>query len=52
MLAKLQTTYGRDNTKQTEMPYFHCGPSRQEKCQSDQIKMKKRKKKKEEKKLT
>ena len=20
-----------DNTKQTEMPYFHCGPSRQEK---------------------
>ena len=41
---KLKTTYGRDNTKQAEMPYFHCGSSRQEKCQSDQIKMKKRKK--------
>ena len=21
------TTYGRDNTKQAEMPYFHWGPS-------------------------
>ena len=35
----------RDNTKQAEMPYFHWGPSRQEKRQSDQIKMKNRKKK-------
>ena len=35
----------RDNTKQAEMPYFHCGPSRQKKCYSDQIKMKKKKKK-------
>ena len=26
---KLKTTYGRDNTKQAEMPYFHCGSSRQ-----------------------
>ena len=31
-ICKLWTTYGRDNTKQAEMPYFHCGPSRQEKC--------------------
>ena len=45
-IYKLQTTYSRDNTKQAEIPYFHCGPSRQEKCQSDQIKKKKRKKKK------
>ena len=22
----LQTAYGRDNTKQARMPYFHCGP--------------------------
>lgn len=22
----LQTVYGRDNTKQARMPYFHCGP--------------------------
>ena len=31
-----------DNTKQTEMLYFHYGPSRQGKFQLDQIKMKKR----------
>ena len=30
-MFKLQTTYGWDNTKQAEMSYFHCGPSRQEK---------------------
>ena len=30
-ICKLQIAYGRDNTKQAEMPYFHCGPSRQEK---------------------
>ena len=39
--CKLQTTYDRDNTKQAEMPYFHCGPSRQKISWSDQIKMKK-----------
>ena len=33
-ICKLYTTYGRDNTKQAEMPYFHCGPQRQEKLQS------------------
>ena len=27
--ADYRLTYGRDNTKQAEMPYFHCGPSRQ-----------------------
>ena len=26
-----KTAYGRDNTKQEEMPYFHCGPLSQEK---------------------
>ena len=30
-IRKLWTTYGRDNTKQAEMLYFHCGPSKQEK---------------------
>ena len=30
-IYKLYTAYGRDNTKQAEMPYFHRGPSRQEK---------------------
>ena len=30
-IAKIQAAYGRDNTKQAEMLYFHCGPSRQEK---------------------
>ena len=29
--CKLQTTYGRDKTKQAEMPDFSRGPSRQEK---------------------
>ena len=43
--CKLQTTNGRNNTKQVEMSYFHCGPSRKEQCQSDQIKRKKEKKK-------
>ena len=28
LVRKLQTTYGRDNTKQAEIPYFHCGPSK------------------------
>ena len=23
-----KTAYGRDSTKQEEMPYFHCGPLR------------------------
>ena len=41
-IDKLQTTYRRDNTKQAEMSYFHCGTSRQEKFKSDQIKMKKK----------
>ena len=26
---ELQTAYWRDNTKQAEMLYFHCGPSPQ-----------------------
>ena len=30
MLARKRATYGRDNKKQAEMLYFHCGPSRQE----------------------
>ena len=30
-IRKLWTIYGRDNIEQAEMPYFHCGPSRQEK---------------------
>ena len=30
-ICKLQTTYRRDDTKQAEMSYFHCDPSRQEK---------------------
>ena len=24
-IRKLQTKYGKDSTKQAEMPYFHCG---------------------------
>ena len=28
---KLETAYGRDNTKQEGMPYFHGGLSRKEK---------------------
>ena len=28
--------YGGDNTKQAEMCYFHCGPSRQENVSLDQ----------------
>ena len=35
MLARKYTTYGRDNPKQSEMPYFHCGPSKQKKFQSE-----------------
>ena len=31
MPARKFATYGRDNTKQAEMPYFQCGSSRQEK---------------------
>ena len=31
MLARKWQGYGKDNTKQAEMPYFHCSPSRQEK---------------------
>ena len=27
---KLRTLYDRDKTKQAEMPYFHCSPSRKE----------------------
>ena len=41
-ICKLKTTYSRDNTKQAEIPYFHCGPSGQENFESDQIKMKKK----------
>ena len=37
MLARKFVSYRlhmvtRDNKKQAEMPYFHCGFSRQEKC--------------------
>ena len=28
--VKARKLHGRDNTKQAEMPYFRCGPSRQE----------------------
>ena len=30
-IHELQTTYASYNAKQVDMPYFHCGPSRQEK---------------------
>ena len=47
MLARNFASYGlhmAGKIKQPEMPYFNCGSSRQEKCQSDQIEIKKRKK--------
>ena len=40
-IRKLQTIYGRDNTKQAEMPSFCCGLSRQEKLWPNYIKKKK-----------
>ena len=41
IIRKLQTAYGRDNTRQAEMYYFHCDSSRQEKFQSNEEKIKK-----------
>ena len=38
----LQTVYGRDNTKQARMPYFHCGPFKKKAKQEKKIKRKER----------
>ena len=41
IIRKLQTAYGRNNTRQGEMRCFHCDSSMQEKCQSNEEKIKK-----------
>ena len=41
IIRKILTGYGRDNTRQAEMRYFHCDSSRQENFQSNEEKIKK-----------
>ena len=36
-ISQSQTTYRSDNTKQAEMLYFYCGPSKQDKIQLDRL---------------